>query len=143
MFLAHGGKLHVYERLFRFKPICFSRSLLRFHNHGSIFQEELWNAYFLILKICNKTFKNQFFSQKRKVLNQNNLLNYDYDSFRCCICKDEPKISYRSLNYGKIDNCNHIFCYLCIKRKLVRNAHFKCYKCLYIVNYIEMLVKEN
>ena len=118
-FLYSGDHFHLWERLFRFKPIYKEQQDMRQINTDFTERELIWQSYFLLIKLLNSVFNFKTMTISRLILqdkkeNDENAVDIDedVDALKCRACHDTSLTNafrYKSCRF------NHFYCYYCIK----------------------------
>ena len=116
-FLYSGDYLHLWQRLFRFKPLYDKEQELREISSDYTERELIWQSYFLLIKLLNSVFnfKSLTISRLIRLRKKENSLSKQIEideSKRCRLCDD---VAITNAYFFKSCKFRHCYCYYCIR----------------------------
>lgn len=123
-FLATGQYRTLVERLLSLKMVYGSQKMMRFTNLLYLNQHVMWTTWASLLSVLNVgRYVSRFVHSVQSIASPAGSLTGNENV--CCACRETPTISQRS-------NCGHLYCYYCIKSRLLDSqaaGSFRCLRC--------------
>ena len=116
-FLYSGDYLHLWQRLFQFKPLYDKEQEMREISTDYTERELIWQSYFLLIKLLNTVFNFKSLTISRLILSkklgsQEKVNENDSADKICRLCQD---VSITNAFCFKSCKFKHLYCYYCIR----------------------------
>ncbi|XP_065643469.1 peroxisome biogenesis factor 2 [Hydra vulgaris] len=138
LFIKNGEYLNLFDRFFNWKTIRLDKPSPRYIDYTYMRKELLWSkiteTVFCVLPFINFPKLYNFFMLIIKYLGFVNSLT-DNLELNCNICGEKP-------TNPQVSNCDHLFCWYCIKGNILADKSYRCPTCGKNILSIEQFVFE-
>lgn len=125
-FLVTGKYRSLIDRVLTLRVVYGGQKMQRLTNLQFLNQHIMWQTWMSLLNVLRiGRYLTRFVQSLQQVIKPQSSLNFNDNTNVCAACHNQLTLSQRA-------NCGHLYCYYCIKSRLIdcqASGSFRCYRC--------------